>query len=69
MGGIQLTKKLYRWLPVGMPTGSHENFMLECSRIEEFVNNTSSSAYAENLSSPHGLLYGDKIECFPYGEC
>ncbi|KAK5843471.1 hypothetical protein PVK06_005928 [Gossypium arboreum] len=45
-----------------MPTGSHKNFMLKCSWIEESANSTSPSAYAENLSSPNCLLYRDKTE-------
>lgn len=69
-GVIQLTKNKYRRLPVGMPTGSHEDFMQECSRIGEFASNTSSSAYAKNLSSPYCLclLYGDKVECYSNGK-
>ncbi|KAA3466280.1 5'-nucleotidase surE [Gossypium australe] len=61
--GNQLILKNYRRLPVGMPTGRNENFLLECSWIGESASSKETSAYAENLSSPNCLLYEDKIEC------
>lgn len=56
-----LLHNIYRLLPMGKPTGNHENNKLECPWVEEFMGNSNSSTYVEAIYSSDGFLNGNQI--------